>query len=142
MKNEEIAKRLREILRQGNHNAEIARLADELDPPHPDPGTVVWFPLDEECGVVAENGKGVYTSEGEFVEWKDLQEGTKRVRVLAPDEVAISIGTARAIISEGPQYNRQLRPCFAVEARATLEKAITRAEAERMEAWNGHTNTD
>ena len=95
MTNREIAKRLRGLIDATSNgialSVSIQRIADELDPTRPEPGTVVWFPIDEECGVVADNGRGVYTSCGELVPWGSLQEGTKPARIAGPMQEIVDI---------------------------------------------------
>ena len=112
---------------------DLLQLADELDPPRPEPGTVVrwryvYFENNFIAGVVAEGGDGVIDSEQEFHEWCYID--YKPARILAPGEVALPLGVAKAIAGEQSHYNQKLYTAFAVEARATLAKQIAIAEAE------------
>lgn len=129
MTNKEIAA----VLRRGQAD-EQQKLADELDPPRPEPGTVVWWQdteglSDPTLGMVNEFGCieifGT-TKELEFdeVTWKPA-------RILAPDEVAFPLGVAKAIAGEQSHYNQRLYTAFAVEARATLAKQIAIAEVDK-----------
>ena len=132
MTKKETAERLRKLDETGNWGG-VQALADTLDPPRPEPGTVVWVRWsDSQQWRLAEvdetGGVELFGTVADFpleeLEWK-------LARILAPDEVSIPIGVAKAIIGEDSQYNRQLPAAFAVEARATRQNEIPRAEGER-----------
>jgi hypothetical protein len=102
-------------------------LADKIDPPKPEPGTVVWWRLrntDDDWSIGEVLGKGGVSG----LPWGEIE--WKPARILAPDEVAVKIPS----VSEWPSTWAELRwePTYNANeiSRRTI---ITRAEAERME---------
>lgn len=130
MTNAEIAA----VLRRGQAE-EQRKLADELDPPRPEPGTVVWWRYKEGTywwlAEIAKDGKGLRwpsrTIPFEEIEWKP-------VRILAPDEVAVKVPP----VSEWPPLSVGLALMYYPDNghHEGYKRLITRAEAERMEAYN------
>jgi hypothetical protein len=131
MTNKEIA----EIIRRGQQD-ELDRLVDELDPPLPEPETVVWchqepWPSDQwEIATSAE--QGVYiTGHGAALPWDSIQ--WKPARILADDEVAVKVpsefpdGSDEASLRWHYESNYDWMTDYA-------GVSITRAEAEAREA--------
>ena len=96
MMNKEIAERLRDMTnRIGSLTAEsLKELADELDPPKPEPGTVVWWRwvgsnqrMYERTGHF--RGDGVVDAYGDF--HRDFAVECKPAHILAQDEVAVKV---------------------------------------------------
>ena len=115
-------------------------ISDKYDPPRPEPGTVVWFPIDEECGVVADNGRGVYTSCGELVPWASLQEGTKPARIAGPLQEIVDIPP----VNEWPLTATAVQMFYVDKTRrflcpvGAIGRVITRDEAARREVEAEH----
>jgi len=90
MTNKEIAEQLRELSDKEIMNDTTRRklwgIAEKIHPSWRVAGTVVWFPIDDEYGIVDSTEKGVLNADGELIPWDELQEGTKPVRILL-DEV-------------------------------------------------------
>jgi hypothetical protein len=139
MNAKEIAERLRAIadkpLMIHDPRAELSSLANELDPPRPEPGTVVWWQVrcDEPLalGFVGYDER-VYAKDGTSYPIYSLIV-IKPARILAPDEVAIKVPP----VSEWPETSDCLEACFYSWPKNGLKTGltiITRAEAERMEA--------
>ena len=132
MTKKEIADRIRATLTV-HSDPELVKLADELDPPRPEPGTVVWFPIDEECGVVADNGRGVYTSCGELVLWASLQEGTRPARIAGPMQETATIPP----LDQWPEDAKYCEVAIVFDRHTNsrrVQHVIDRKEAERREA--------
>ena len=142
MTNKEIAEQLRSIARAEGlytqNRKELFRLADELDPQRPEPGTLVWVRWNEaglQTALVDADGKGVVFNDNSYLPWEVVIECVKP-RVLAPDEVAVKVPPA----SEWPKEAESLHcdPWFANGGKRYMRHSsaltITRAEAERMEA--------
>lgn len=127
MTHKEIAERGRRILSQTDRNAddkyrELVELFDELDPPRPEPGTGLWWRYWRDggawkLGIVEEFGDGVVDSEQEFHGWGDIE--YKPARIAGPMQEIVDIPPVSEWDGAESIYVR---------------KAITRAEAERMEA--------
>jgi len=135
MTNKEIAERLRKIMNMYSVD-KLQQLANELDPPRPEPGTVVWwrYPDDGEWfpGVAKPDG---VEDHSDYPDWDEIE--WKPARILAPDEVAVKVppvsewpNEAFRIDSE-PYYRMQGWSKKTIGQYVTL---ITRAEAESMEA--------
>jgi len=130
-----IAERLR-LIDTGTDTGYVAinKLADELDPPRPEPGTVVLYALPKSDDWCAGwwTGKSVF----DFASQLHLDPSNLRIkpaRILADDEVAVKVPP----VSEWPENAGQVLAMYATvtSARvAPLTQIITRAEAEHMEA--------
>ncbi len=129
MTNKQIAERLR--TRVTDHY-DAVRLADELDPPRPEPGTVV-----ENCfgtapyGIVSHENDGnviVLTIHGAY----NYNEQWKPARILAPDEVAVKVPP----MWDWPTGGESIDAVYETNMVGTTyyDTIITRVEAERMEA--------
>jgi hypothetical protein len=140
MTNKEIAEKLRHVADYNLSYAHLRDLANELDPPRPEPGTVVWYKFTREpewslkerwrLGIVTVEGDALWTVTHDLVLLCDVE--YKPARILADDEVAVKVPP----VSEWPQganaivweYNFPHRP----SDRSGM--VITRAEAEAREA--------
>jgi hypothetical protein len=142
MTNKDIAGRLREIIAyQQDTHIRMEELADELDPPYSEPGTVVWwryvFEHDVEdphsewfLGIIANAPRSIHTQDFSVdfseVEWKPA-------RILADDEVAVTVppkfpdGSDEASLRWHYDPNDDWMTDYA-------GVSITRAEAEAREA--------
>jgi hypothetical protein len=98
MTHKQIANRLREIIQGEGPRpyTQLELLADELDPPRPEPGTVVWWrykyaggPEYKYLGIVEDSGEGIIDAGQEFREWGDIE--YKTAHILAPNEVAVPL---------------------------------------------------
>jgi len=93
MTNAEIAERLRDIAEYNLDSSNLKALADELDQPKPETGTVVWwrFRKDNEWQLGQVQEYNLLYSFGSDVdkEWADIE--WKPARILADDEVAIPV---------------------------------------------------
>ena len=140
MTDKEIAERLRKIMADYGDMGELQELADELDPPRPEPGTLVWWSYandtarkhlgyvsDRQYGVVPLNEKpgfDDYYVPFEQIEWKPA-------RILGLDEVVVKVPP----VSEWPGDSETLITLFEGEKRAHRHRdVITRADAARREA--------
>ena len=146
MTNKEIAERLREIadrlrdLIDGTSNGivlseYIQRIVDELDPPRPEPGTVVWWRFigalayhGWEHGVVDKSLKGIWSSDG-LVHWSRIE--WKPTRIAGPMQEIVDIPP----VSEWPEKTDDVNiwAQYTSGLRGEVLKRITRAEAERRE---------
>ena len=140
MTNKEIAERLREIATARAFTMEnrqaVEDIADTLDPPRPEPGTVVWWNYDRakhdlewKIGIVTDDGLLIVAADGDkhFLHHTI----TKPARILAPDEVAVKVPP----VSEWPEWAQDIEWRYGGEVGCTLHRPIiTRDEAERMEA--------
>ncbi len=139
MTHKQIANRLREIIQgEGPHPyAQLELLADTLDPPRPEPGTVVWWrykyaggPEYKYLGIVEDRGEGIIDAGQEFHEWGDIE--YRPARILADDEVAMKVPPVR----EWQRKFRELEINVFTPGTGDIyhRKIITRAEAEAQEA--------
>jgi hypothetical protein len=142
MTKKDIAERLREIIAYQQHPyTRMEELADELDPPRPEPGTVVWchqesWPSDQwEIATSAE--QGVYiTGHGAALPWDSIR--WKPARILADDEVAVKV----PLVREWPDDSECVEVALIYDRHTHLKYAqhvITRAEAEAREAGDDNT---
>ena len=100
MEEKEIAERLREILDADDElfvaKNSIQKLIDELDPPKPASGTVVWWRENEgqaewQIGMVA-SGTHVLAVDGEYINYFDLESiQWEPARIIVDDEVEVKI---------------------------------------------------
>jgi len=91
-------KQIAEIIRRGQED-ELNSLANELDPPKPETGTVVWWKRHDytkwNLGYVADRQYGVVPLNDEigfddyYLPWADVE--WKPARILDDDEVAIPV---------------------------------------------------
>lgn len=90
MDDKKLVDRLREALKYDGYNRMVADIIEELDPPRPAPGTVVWWrrgPQDNWIlGIVDGESYGVMHMTG-LVPFDDVE--YKPARILAPDKVAL-----------------------------------------------------
>ncbi len=138
MTNKEIAERLRAItdrveklLGAGGLVTEIKQITDELDPPIPEPGTVVWWRYTHnrspgwylgECEEL-----GVYHFGSDYlVQWAEIE--WKPAFIRASDEVVVKVPP----IDEWPERIHAL--CWQWQSQPAENIIITRDEAELMEA--------
>jgi hypothetical protein len=105
MTHKDIAERLREIIAyQQDPHTRMEELADELDPPRPEPGTVVWYKFTREpawslkerwrLGIVTVEGDALWTVTHDLVLLCDVE--YKPARILADDEVPATVPSIRA----------------------------------------------
>jgi hypothetical protein len=137
MTNKKIAERIRNIIQgeEPHPYTRMERLADELDPPRPEPGTVVWMESGR-YGITAK--KGILTvSEngfGRFIPWdQEPMIDPQPARMLADDEVAAivpSIGAPFDYLILKWHYVCNGRDWGTADAGVTL----TSDDVERMEA--------
>ena len=140
MTHKEIAERLRDMSNRIGSltQSSLAELADELDPPLPEPGTVVWWRFigalayhGWEHGVVDKSLKGVWSSDG-LVHWSRIE--YKPARIAGPMQEIVDI----------PPVKDWPRNCDEVELKwhyddrdfmsGSAGATITRGEAARREA--------
>ena len=136
MMHKEIAQRLRELDETGNWGG-VQDLADELDPPLPETGTVVWWRWADkpnwQIGQVSDDGKGIvariFSWDNHVAPWERIE--WKPARIAGPRQVIVDVPR----VSDWPKDGTH------VEAAVTgysdtwwFAEVITRAEAERMEA--------
>lgn len=133
MTNKEIAKRLRHIVDYHLDTTTINSLADELDPPKPEPGTVVWYLAlwDDvwHMGIVEENDRGyARTQWGGVVDLDEIE--WKPARILRPRQVAVDVPP----LSEWPKGSLVMEAAITGGERDIwVAELITRQEAKRME---------
>jgi hypothetical protein len=132
MTHKEISERLREIADARAYTMEtrqaVRELADELDPPRPEPGTVVWWRFDDtdwEPGIVFDKSS-IVDKDSELISFDQGIE-CKSARILGPYEVAIDKSSAFIIMHTLTKHGYKT---FAGE----VGRTIARAEAMRMEA--------
>lgn len=144
MTDKETAERLDAILAEDNNWSSsrkltemVKALRDELYPPRPKPGTVVWWRWtnrsavrDWSIGQVDKTGKGVYVDiySLKIAEWKYIE--AKPARILAPDEVAVKVPPVKSWGGIAVLHVQVRSPQGGV---TFSDRTITRAEAERME---------
>ena len=137
MTEREIADRIRATLTV-HSDLDLWRLADELDPPRPKPGTVVWWRwTNRKCergwsiGQVADNGRGVcidiysfkVSAEWRYIEWKPA-------RIAGPMQEIVDIPP----VSEWPDDVGSITQRMIPHRSRTSHTIITRDEAARREA--------
>ena len=142
MTNKEIADRLRGLIDATSNgivlSEYIQRIADELDPPRPSPGTVVWWRhiprdgviVDWTTGVVVPDNKaGIYSQYGWYA-WDEIE--YKPARIAGPMQEIIDIPP----VSEWPEKTDDVNiwAQYTSGLRGEVLKRITRAEAKRREA--------
>ena len=138
MTEREIAKRLRGVAKAPTLNIEGRReltlIADELDPPRPEPGTVVWWRDAEGLGEWS-LGQIHNTRKVEFFgAWKELDLEAvqiKPARIAKPMQEIVDIPP----VSEWPEYALTYYAAF-MDAGEAIDPVIilTREEAGRREA--------
>ena len=146
LSNKEIANRLREIIQgEGPHPyAQLELLADTLDPPRPEPGTMVWW---RACGGETWALGMCYGRQGcESVGVADLYQTRYRfsdieykpARILADDEVAVQVPPTQTWGHRTTDVEIVLR-YWDVQNEDHSERVqlITRAEAQRREREAG-----
>ena len=132
MTDKEIAKRLREIAKTLNPTIRIESLADELDPPRPEPGTVVWWRDAEglgewSLGQINNNRKVEF-----FGAWKELDLEAvqiKPARIAKPMQEIADIPA----VSEWPDDVGSITQRMIPHRSRTSHTIITREEAARRE---------
>jgi len=142
MTNKEIAERLRKIvdrqeklLGAGGSVTEIRQIADELDPPRPEPGTYVWWrythnrSLGWYLGEYRESGVDHFGSVY-LVPWSDIE--WKPARILADDEVAVKVPPVEEWTPNATAIGIYMS--YGDSGCVKLRDIITRAEAEAQEA--------
>jgi len=145
MNEKQLAERIREAvcLMQGGIYDEAAAVLEstayELDPPKPEPGTVVWWKFPQmrkwEIARIHQAGNtlpGIYDLRGNFVPMGDLQ--WKPARILGPRQVAVDVPP----VSEWPEDVTWIAVDWvSVDGHVrTMQELIHREEAERMEDRN------
>ena len=137
MMHKEIAQRLRELDETGNWGG-VQALADELDPPLPEPGTVVWWrykyaggPEYKYIGIVEDHGEGIYDAGGCFRAMQDIE--WKLAHVLEPGQVIVDVPPVSEWAVNADYAELRLHYGHG-EIPTNVRLGITRAEAERMEA--------
>lgn len=133
MNEKQLANRLRDIANNAaDADVELQLLADELDPPKPEQGTVVswrfigaWAYHGWRHGVVDKSLKGVWTSDG-LVHWGQIQ--WKPARILGPGEVAVDCRAVKRALMMAALPND-----VSDEFRALLRGVDCIDEAERTE---------
>ena len=132
MMHKEIAQRLRELDETGNWGG-VQALADELDPPLPEPGTVVWWQDFERLG---DPVLGRFNDLGRI----ELFGSTQLInpasvkywpaRILGSGEVAVDVPP----VSGWPNWAEAMEWRFISPVTFHDRPFITRTEAERLEA--------
>jgi hypothetical protein len=133
--NKEIAKRLRYIAENGLTDSFLFTIANELDPPNPEPWTVVWIRWRREAyaewklaQVNEVSGVDLFGTIGEFpleeLEWKPA-------RILADDEVAVKVPP----VSEWPEDAWVIEAAYTIKGGGArfFAEIIHRTEAEARE---------
>jgi hypothetical protein len=140
MTNKEIAARLRSVAKLESSGSitksRLHEIADELDPPRPEPGTVVWWKFgtdDDEyrIGQVNDSGtgvRGVYWNSTPAY-WKHID--YKPARILAPDEVAVKVPPVEEWTPNATAIGVYMS--YGDSGCVKLRDVITRAEAEARE---------
>ena len=137
MTNKEIADRLRDLI-DGTSNGivlseAIQRIADDLDPPRPEPGTVVWWRYLTGSlwflGTVNNSGVVQQFGTSESPHWSQIE--YKPARIAGPMQEIVDIPP----VSEWPEYALTYYVAF-MDAGEAIDPVIilTRAEAARREA--------
>ena len=138
MTHKQIAERLREIIQgEGPHPyTQLELLADTLDPPRPESGTVVWWRWynDQEwrIGQVNNEGdgiRGLYWNSAP-VSWERIE--YHPARILADDEVAVKIPLVEEWTPNATAIGVYMS--YGDSGCVKLRDVITRAEAEAREA--------
>ena len=140
MTNAEIAHRLRCLMDVYGDMGELQHLANELDPPKPEPGAAVWYWLDEDdgphIGVVEENTARSWarTQWGGFADLDECR--WEPARILGPRQVAVDIPPTSEWWSSWDYVDIQYVPRDRVRYPfgAVTLYTLTREEAGRMEA--------
>ena len=136
MTNKEIAERLRDMSNRIGSltQSSLAELADELDPPLPEPGTVVWWQDDEGLGdptLGQVNEHGCIEMFGTIRELELSEVKWWPARIAGPMQEIVDIPP----VSEWPEDSETLTTLFEGEKRALRYRdVITRTEAARREA--------
>jgi hypothetical protein len=143
MTHKEIANRLREIIQgEGPHPyTKLELLADTLDPPRPEPGTVVWYKASEKDWAVGIAGEYFDTEIDRRIDV--IYDGTpapfmlsackwKPARILADDEVAVKVPPVEEWTPNATAIGVYMS--YGDSGVVKLRDVITRKEAKRMEA--------
>jgi len=141
MNDKELADRLRHIAYGPTLTMEARRelhgVADELDPPKPEPGTKIWVRFDSheldewELGEVTQSGVLLFgVSVANSPKWEEVEE-LKPAHILGPRQVAFDVPP----VDEWPTRASSIKFVYETEyiGAGYISTAITRAEAERME---------
>jgi hypothetical protein len=135
MTNKEISEIGRQCLNVRDYDR-LHQLFDELDPPYPEPGAVVWYRRTDAdpwiLAIVEEGGEGIVFDDRSYLPWFNVYEW-KLARILADDEVAVQVPD----ISGWPDDSECVEVALIYDRHTHLKYAqhvITRAEAEAREA--------
>ena len=138
MTNKEVAERLREIAEYGEGPyTRLSQLADEIDPPRPEPGTVVWWRVTADdkwhLGCVVDYGivpadkvNACWNWDVNGLEWKPA-------RILAPNEMAVQVRPVSMWPIGAKEADLRWHYGDGIMPRCS-NVSITRTEAARMEA--------
>ena len=134
MNQKEIADRIRATLTV-HSDFDLIRLADELDPPRPEPGTVVWWRVaaDDTWRLGCVVAYGIVPADNINACWNWDCRGLeyKPARIAGPMQEIVDIPP----VSEWPEYGDTLITLFEGKAKALRYRdVITRDEAARREA--------
>jgi hypothetical protein len=134
MDEKQLAERLRDIANNAaDADVELRLLADELDPPKPEPGTVVLWRMDGgewQTGIVSVHMQ-IFDADLDAYEFYEVQ--WKPARILGPRQVAVDVPPIKywdpMVESFGvyTEYEDISDPSY-------YAHVISREEAERMEA--------
>ncbi len=140
MTNKDIAERLRKLptsLGSPPLTEAIERLANELDPPKPEPGTFVWWRVhyghNWHPGIVCPNDTGELCIQGAIGLEEMSGVSWKPARILAPDEMTVKIPP----VKKWPISAAAIYTHFVDDTKRNVGEigcVITHAGAERTEA--------
>jgi hypothetical protein len=134
MTNKEISEIGRQCLNVRDYDR-LHQLFDELDPPRPEPGAVVWWRRTDAdpwiLAIVEEDGDGIVFDNRSYLPWFNVYEW-KPARILADDEVAVQVPPVREWPEDAIEIYGEY-DCAGGDRPVGLT-IITRAEAEAREA--------
>lgn len=139
MTHKEIAEKFQEIEKMAQSQsawriADVSRAyANELDPPRPKPGTVVWCPQEQNYGIVRDDGCIEF---GRYRRMLSVVGPIKPVSIPAPGYPWQTTCTIPPV-EEWPDDSEYCEVAIMFDRHTNsrrVQRVITRAEAERMEA--------
>jgi hypothetical protein len=134
MTSKEIAEIGRQCLNVRDYDR-LHQLFNELDPPYPEPGTVVWYRRTDAdpwiLAIVEEDGDGILFDNRSYLPWFNVYEW-KPACILADDEVAVQVPPVREWPEDAIEIYGEY-DCAGGDRPVGLT-IITRAEAEAREA--------